>query len=76
VTLPEQTVDRAGYISVPYAGQILAAGRGVAEIQRDIEAKLGNRAIEPQAVVALVSQSSSQATLIGELNAPGKISLN
>jgi len=37
VTLPTQEVDRAGNITVPYAGQVPAAGRTTAEIQLDIE---------------------------------------
>src|SRR5207244_1788085 len=33
VTLPSQTVDRSGTISVPFAGQIPAAGRSIPDIQ-------------------------------------------
>src|SRR6478609_8509134 len=36
VTLPDQTVDNDGNISVPYAGTIKAAGRTNVEIQNDI----------------------------------------
>src|SRR6185437_14771477 len=53
VTLPDQAVDNDGNISVPYAGTIPAAGRTNVEIQNDIVARIRNRAIEPQVVVAL-----------------------
>ena len=76
VTLPQQTVDRAGFITVPYAGLIKAVGRTLSEIQNEINSKLANRAIEPQAVVSLVTQTSSQATVVGEVNAPSKISIH
>jgi polysaccharide export outer membrane protein len=76
VQLPVQTVDRAGAITVPYAGQIPAAGRSLSEIQADINAKLSNRAIEPQAVVSLVSQISAQATVVGEVGTPAKIAIS
>src|SRR6478752_10874706 len=52
VTIPDQSVDNDGFITVPYAGQIKAAGRTAVEVQRSIIEKIGNRAIEPQAVVA------------------------
>jgi polysaccharide export outer membrane protein len=76
VTLPNQVVDEKGYISVPYAGQIRVLNRGTAEIQDEIVDKLKTRAIEPQAVVALVSQTSQQVTVVGDVNTPGKITIN
>ena len=76
VQLPSQTVDQGGYISVPYAGSIMAKGRSLPQIQRDIERKLQSRAIEPQAIVALINQSSTQVTVIGQVGAPNKININ
>src|SRR6185312_103672 len=64
VTLPNQTVDTKGYITVPYAGQIKALGRPTPEIQQEIVNKLKDRAIEPQAVVALTSQTSTDVTVL------------
>ena len=76
VSLPNQTIDSKGYITVPYAGQIRALNRGTPAIQQDIIDKLKDRAIEPQAVVSIVSQTSTQVTVLGEVNNPGKISIN
>jgi polysaccharide export outer membrane protein len=76
VSLPNQTVDSKGYITVPYAGQIPVLNRGTPAIQRDIVEKLKDRAIEPQAVVSIVSQTSTQVTVVGDINNPGKISIN
>ncbi len=76
VTLPNQIVDAKGYITVPYAGQIPVLNRGTPAIQKDIVEKLKDRAIEPQALVALVSQTSTQVTVVGDVNTPGKISIN
>jgi polysaccharide export outer membrane protein len=70
VTIPDQTVDNDGNITVPYAGAIKAAGRTNFEIQRDIVAKIANRAIEPQVVVALSHQNTSLVSVIGEVNVP------
>ena len=67
VTLPNQIVDRSGVISVPFAGSVQASGRSLSEIQKDIEAKLQNRAIEPQAVVSLVEQNATEVAVVGDV---------
>jgi len=63
VTLPSQTVDCIGTISVPFAGQIPAAGRTLREIQREIEARLATRAIDPRVIVKLLG---SRWLVLGE----------
>ena len=59
VTLPAQTVGPKGTFPVPYAGEINAAGRSIPEIQRDIETKFANRAINPGAVVTRLEQNAT-----------------
>ena len=76
VTLPSQTVDSRGYITVPYAGQIMALNRTTVAIQQDIVNKLKDRAIEPQAIVAITSQTSTEVTVVGEVNSPNKFAIN
>jgi polysaccharide export outer membrane protein len=73
VTLPNQLVDNNGNISIPYAGVIHARGRTQVEIQQAIVDALKNRAIEPQAVVALVEQRTSLISVLGEVNLPQRI---
>src|SRR5579871_6787699 len=70
VTLPNQPVDTAGNISVPYAGAIPAKGKTPSEVQEEIVEKIRNRAIEPQAVVALINQNTSLISVLGEVNTP------
>ena len=67
VTLPSQTVDRSGTITVPFAGEIKAAGRSLQEIQRDVESRLANRAIEPQVIVALAEQNATEVSVVGDV---------
>ena len=67
VTLPAQTVDRTGTISVPFAGQVPAAGRSLPEIQREIEGRLANRAIEPQVIVSLAEQNATEVAVVGDV---------
>jgi polysaccharide biosynthesis/export protein len=68
VALPNQPVDARGMLSVPYAGLVPAAGKTPAEVEREIVDRIKNRAIEPQAVVTLVTQNTSLITVIGEVN--------
>ena len=72
VTIPDQTVDNDGNISVPYAGAVKAAGRYNGEIQQDIVNRIKNRAIEPQVVVSLSQQRTSLVSVFGEVNTPAR----
>lgn len=76
VSLPNQNVDSAGNITVPYAGAVKAAGRTPGEIQQDIVRAIGNRAIEPQVVVALITQNTSLISVLGEVNTPQRLQAN
>jgi polysaccharide export outer membrane protein len=67
VTLPLQEVDRAGNVTVPYAGLVPVVGRTITEVQQDIESRLAKRAIEPQVVVTLPQRIASEVTVVGEV---------
>jgi polysaccharide export outer membrane protein len=68
VTLPNQPVDPRGFLYVPYAGLVPAAGKRASEVSQEIVNRIKNRAIEPQVEVAMVTQNSSLITVIGEVN--------
>jgi len=72
VTLPNQPVDTSGNISVPYAGTIRANGRTPTEVQRAIVNAIKDRAIDPQAIVALSTQNTSLISVLGEVNTPNR----
>jgi polysaccharide biosynthesis/export protein len=72
VTLPNQPVDTSGNISVPYAGAVRAAGKTPSEVQKTIVSTIKNRAIDPQAVVALATQNTSLISVLGEVNTPNR----
>ena len=75
VTIPAQQVDRSGQITVPYAGAVAAVGRTPSEIQAEIESKLRSRAIEPQVVVNISNRQADEISVLGEVNAPARFSL-
>jgi polysaccharide biosynthesis/export protein len=72
VTLPNQPVDTSGNISVPYAGAIKTAGRTPSQVGQTIVDAIKTLAIEPQVVVALVTQNTSLISVLGEVNAPNR----
>ncbi len=72
ITLPNQAVDNGGNITVPYAGAIRAKGRTVVEVQKAIVDALQNRALDPQAVVAVVEQRASSISVLGEVGSPSR----
>ncbi|MBB4526539.1 UNVERIFIED_ORG: polysaccharide export outer membrane protein [Rhizobium sophorae] len=76
ISLPQQTIDKAGTISIPYAGRVPAAGRMKEDVEQDIEDKLASRAIEPQVVLTTITSRSSQVAVVGDVNNPQKIILS
>lgn len=75
VDIPVQQVDPNGFISVPYAGQVKAAGLQPSQVEKEIVERLRNRAIEPQAVVTVKDQRSNAVTVLGELGSPQRFPL-
>lgn len=76
ITLPSQTIDRNGTISVPYAGRVVAAGRPKEQVEQEIEDQLANRAIEPQVVITTVTSRSSQVAVLGDVNDAAKVEIS
>lgn len=76
VTLPEQAIDGDGNITIPYAGSIRLAGRSVGDVQREIEGRLANKAIEPQVIIATTLSRSSKLSVLGDVNAPAELDVN
>jgi polysaccharide export outer membrane protein len=65
--IPAQQVARDGTITIPYAGRIVAAGRTPAALQREIEARLATKAIEPQVLVIDTGGPAHTVTVAGEV---------
>ncbi|MGF6661613.1 polysaccharide export outer membrane protein [Paraburkholderia atlantica] len=65
--LPNQTIDGAGTINVPFAGELKAVGRTPAELQRDIASRLKNIAHDPQVLVQLSRNATSYVTVVGDV---------
>ena len=65
--IPDQQVGSDGGISVPYAGRIAAAGHTPEEVARMIEQRLGPKALDPQAIVAVRRNRANSVSVTGEV---------
>ena len=67
VIIPDQVVASDGGISVPFAGRVAAAGRTPLQVQQEIQQRLADKAIEPQAIVTVKNSVTNTATVQGEV---------
>ena len=67
VAIPEQVVGADGGVSVPFAGRIPVAGRSTVDVQRGIEQRLAEKAIEPKVIVTITKSVTYAATVSGEV---------
>ncbi len=76
ISLPAQTIDGSGYITVPYIGLVQAAGKTTNSIAKSIAAGLADRAIEPQVVVSFQDRGGSEVSVIGDVRNPSRFALS
>ncbi len=69
--LTEVQVDGQGFIFIPYAGRIKAAGNSVEAIRGAITRKLDAQTPDPQVQVARVAGDGSTVTINGSVATPG-----
>ena len=74
-TLPGFVVGPSGTISIPFAGQVPAAGRTTHEIEQEIVRRLRGRAHLPQAIVRIAHNVATTATVLGDVKQPGQVPL-
>src|SRR6056297_1619186 len=72
VELPPQEIGRNGKITVPYAGELVAANQTPETLEGNIERRLEELAIEPQVTVTILERNFARASVIGSVEDPGK----
>ena len=75
-TIPDQVVGPDGGISVPFAGRVPVAGCTPLEVQDQIQQRLAEKAIEPQAIVSVTKGVTNTATVSGEVVNGARVSLS
>ena len=66
-TLPVQMVMDDGTVNMPFAGRIKVAERSVRAIENDITARLQGKANNPQVMVRVARNPTSQVAIIGDV---------
>jgi polysaccharide export outer membrane protein len=74
--LPPLQVGDDGSIRVPYVGRVQASGLTPTELKDRIEAGLKSKSMEPQVVVAVVTNVANTVIVSGDVHAPGRYSLS
>ncbi len=70
------TVRPDGRFSFPLVGEIVASGRTVSEIHKEIESKLERYIPEPVVSVTLTNVGGNKIYVIGQVNQPGAFVMN
>lgn len=73
--LPASMVGPSGTITIPFAGQIPAAGRTLRQIEQAIVARLQGRAHLPQAIVRIARNATANVTVLGDVKSPQRVPL-
>jgi polysaccharide biosynthesis/export protein len=74
-TFPDQMVAADGTIDIPFAGTIVAAGRSARQVESEIVKRLSGKANQPQVLVSLSHNASSNVTIVGEVTQSMRMSL-
>nr|WP_325168824.1 polysaccharide biosynthesis/export family protein [Paracoccus caeni] len=69
--LQEIQVDSGGYIFVPYAGRIMAAGNTPEQLRNIITDRLSAQTPDPQVTVARVAGDGATVSVMGKVNGQG-----
>lgn len=62
--LPEQMVNSAGMISVPFVGDVSVAGKTPVQVQNIIKGRLNKMANQPQVMVRMVQNNAATVSVI------------
>ncbi len=68
VTFPEQMVTPDGKITMPFAGRVPVKGQTTQEIEADIIKRLTGKANQPQVLVRVIKNNTSNVTVVGEVS--------
>ncbi|MDO5621368.1 MAG: polysaccharide biosynthesis/export family protein [Paracoccus sp. (in: a-proteobacteria)] len=69
--LQQIQVDSDGYIFVPYAGRIRAAGQTPDQLRRTITSRLGSQTPDPQVMVTRAAGDGATVALMGKIGGQG-----
>ena len=74
-TLPEQIVNVDGVINVPFAGTVPVAGKMPQQIEAELVQRLKGKANQPQVLLRVIRNATSNVTVVGEVTASTRMPL-
>lgn len=74
-SFPEQMVNSDGMVNMPFAGQVPAAGQTPQQIEAEIVRRLQSKANQPQVLLRVTRNVSSNVTVVGEVAASTRMPL-
>lgn len=74
-SFPEQMVNSDGNVNMPFAGQVPAAGRTPQQIEAEVARRLQGKANQPQVLLRVIRNVSSNVTVVGEVSASTRMPL-
>lgn len=66
-SFPEQMVSFEGMVNVPFAGSVAVADRSPQQIEAEVVRRLNGKANQPQVLVRVTRNATSNVTVIGEV---------
>ena len=73
--LPDLMVGPSGSLTIPFAGQVPAAGRTLRQIEQTIVSRLRGKANEPQAIARITRNATANVSVVGEVSQAGRVPL-
>lgn len=74
-SLPAQEVSSDGMVNVPPLGLVVAKGNTVQSFEQSVARQLSDVLVEPSVIVRLIDRKSARVTVVGQVGAPGTVSL-
>ena len=76
VSFPPLMVDNNGEVNIPYCGKIPVKKLTISQIENEVIKRLRGRANQPQVIVRMVGNNSSNVTVMGDVNASREFPLS
>jgi polysaccharide export outer membrane protein len=74
-SFPEQMVSHEGTINIPFAGAILVTGMSPQKIETEVAKRLAGKANQPQVLVRVTRNTTSNVTVVGEVGQSARFPL-
>jgi polysaccharide export outer membrane protein len=72
---PEQMVSSEGTLNIPFAGSLQVAGKTPQQVENEVVRRLAGKANQPQVLVRVIRNATSNVTVVGEVAASTRMPL-